>query len=72
MLFVTSVAEDPSGATVLLNGINPNLLYFCTNRMLIISSRAIIPSRSINRSTMDNTISSGREFKKLIIIIINY
>ena len=42
---------------------------FDTNRMLIISSRAIIPSRSsVNRSTMDNTISSGCEFKKLIIM----
>ena len=41
---------------------------FDTNRMLIISSRAIIPSRSINRSTIYNTISSGREFKKLIVI----
>ena len=39
---------------------------FDTNRMLIISSRAIIPSRSINRSTMDNTITSGRE-----LIVIN-
>ena len=42
---------------------------FDTNRMLIISSRAIIPSRFKNRSTMamDNTITSGR-----MLIVKNY